>query len=67
MHSSHNSDERMEIAERAYALWGAAGQPAGRDLEFWLQAETELEATRQGRSRKPDGPDTGHKRPPQKS
>lgn len=30
--------------ELAYALWEAAGRPEGRDLEFWLAAETELAA-----------------------
>jgi hypothetical protein len=32
------------IAERAYSLWEQAGQPTGRDEEFWLRAETELAA-----------------------
>ncbi|UPK38660.1 DUF2934 domain-containing protein [Bradyrhizobium sp. 186] len=32
---SHRSDWRA----RAYELWGQAGRPAGRDLEFWLEAE----------------------------
>jgi len=27
---------------RAYQLWEAAGQPSGRDTEFWLIAEQEL-------------------------
>ena len=31
-----------QIRERAYALWEAAGQPHGQDLEFWAMAETEL-------------------------
>ena len=33
---------RDEVAQRAYQLWVAAGQPFGRDLEYWLQAEAEL-------------------------
>lgn len=33
---------REEVARRTLQLWQAAGQPAGRDLEFWLQAEVEL-------------------------
>jgi len=42
---------RDEIAQRACQLWEAAGQPEGRDAEFWLQAEAELLATtRRGRS-----------------
>lgn len=30
------------IRERAFALWRAEGEPAGRELDFWLQAEREL-------------------------
>jgi hypothetical protein len=40
---------REEVAQRAYQLWQAAGQPFGRDLEYWLQAEAELLAARQCR------------------
>jgi hypothetical protein len=39
-----------EVATRAYRLWEADGQPLGRDLEYWLQAETEIRAHRTGRS-----------------
>lgn len=31
-----------EIACRAYNLWMAAGCPQGRDVECWLEAETQL-------------------------
>ncbi|MCC8942819.1 DUF2934 domain-containing protein [Bradyrhizobium sp. Arg68] len=31
-----------DIRIRARALWEGAGRPAGRDIEFWLQAEREL-------------------------
>ena len=31
------------IAERAHELWQAAGSPPGAALDFWLQAEQELE------------------------
>ena len=31
-----------EIRARARQLWEQAGRPAGRDLDFWLQAEREL-------------------------
>jgi hypothetical protein len=34
-----------EIAKRAYALWELEGQPDGRDVDHWLAAEAELEAT----------------------
>lgn len=33
---------RKAVAARARALWGEAGLPEGRELEFWLQAEQEL-------------------------
>ena len=33
---------RSEVLYRALRLWKSAGQPAGRVLEFWLQAEVEL-------------------------
>lgn len=31
-----------EIKVRAYDLWEQNGRPDGRDLEFWLQAESEI-------------------------
>ena len=33
-----------EIAVVAYQMWEAAGQPASRDLQFWLDAEAQLMA-----------------------
>lgn len=33
------------IAHRAYAIWQAEGEPAGRDLDHWLKAEAELRAS----------------------
>jgi Protein of unknown function (DUF2934) len=33
---------REEIRARAHELWEQNGRPLGRDLEFWLQAESEL-------------------------
>ena len=33
----------MDIVRRAYELWEQAGKPAGRDQEFYLQAERELQ------------------------
>ena len=32
------------IRKRAHELWEQAGKPEGRDKEFWLLAEKELEA-----------------------
>jgi hypothetical protein len=33
---------QIEIVRRAYQLWQQAGEPEGRDDEFYLQAEQEL-------------------------
>jgi len=35
---------KQEIGERAKELWEQNSCPAGRDLEFWLQAEAEITA-----------------------
>lgn len=32
----------MEIVHRAYELWQQAGEPEGKDQEFYLQAEQQL-------------------------
>ena len=40
---------RNEVAHRARQLWEVSGRPAGRDLEYWLQAEVELLSSRRGR------------------
>ncbi len=34
---------RHRIKARARELWEQNGRPSGRDVEFWLQAEAELE------------------------
>ena len=39
-------DRHTEIAKRAYTMWELEGRPPGGDLEHWLRAEGELEATR---------------------
>jgi hypothetical protein len=33
---------KEQISARARELWEQHGRPAGRDEEFWLQAESEL-------------------------
>lgn len=40
----HNDVLRLEekIRKRAQELWELEGRPSGRDLEFWLQAEAEV-------------------------
>jgi 1,4-alpha-glucan branching enzyme len=35
-----------QIAHRAFQLWNAAKRPAGRQSEFWRQAETEFLSAR---------------------
>lgn len=37
------SPTEHDIALRAHQLWEEAGKPPGRELEFWLQAEQELQ------------------------
>jgi len=37
----HNIDEQ-KIRDRAFQLWDEAGQPDGREQEFWYAAELEL-------------------------
>lgn len=37
----HTIDEQ-KIRDRAFQLWDAAGQPDGREQEFWYAAELEL-------------------------
>ncbi|WP_342738993.1 DUF2934 domain-containing protein [Bradyrhizobium sp. B117] len=32
----------QQIKMRAHELWEHAGRPAGRDLDFWLEAEREI-------------------------
>ena len=34
--------DENEIRQRAREIWEENGRPAGRDLEFWLQAEREF-------------------------
>ena len=40
LRSSRRSQD--EIRARARTLWEQNGRPEGRDLEFWLQAESEI-------------------------
>jgi hypothetical protein len=45
LRDSNHQTER--IAERAYNIWETNGRPDGRDIEFWLQAETEINQKQQ--------------------
>jgi Protein of unknown function (DUF2934) len=37
---------RFQIRKRAYAIWEQEGRRHGRDLDHWLQAQAEVEASR---------------------
>jgi len=37
-------DLNKMIQDRAYFIWESKGKPAGKDKEFWLQAEKEIKA-----------------------
>lgn len=45
---------RGKVRARAYELWEQAGRPADRDLDFWLEAERQIEDEHDER-RRPDG------------
>jgi hypothetical protein len=42
--SSSAEPSYEQISERARQIWERNGCPSGRDLENWLQAETELKS-----------------------
>lgn len=48
------TEREQRIRERAHELWDKAGQPSGRDNEFWEHAEREID-TETDRSRPPQG------------
>jgi hypothetical protein len=43
--NSMPSDLDDRIRNRAHQLWEESGQPEGREMEFWLQAEKEIMGT----------------------
>nr|WP_249817580.1 DUF2934 domain-containing protein [Bradyrhizobium sp. 147] len=45
---------RGKVRARAYELWEQAGRPANRELDFWLEAERQIEEERE--HRKGSGP-----------
>lgn len=58
------SSQRRQTRARAYKLWEEGGRPAGRDLEFWLAAEREInppddQTTLDNLSASQRGPDSG--------
>jgi len=48
-----NSPTHEQISRRAYEIFIERGQPEGRDLEHWLEAEKQLRATGQPKSAAP--------------
>lgn len=47
---------RGKVRARAYELWEQAGRPADCDLDFWLEAERQIE-DEHDEQRRPDGPE----------
>jgi hypothetical protein len=42
-YTAYRTPTHAEIEQRARELWQEAGQPEGRDVEFWLNAEQSLQ------------------------
>lgn len=40
---THTDQEQQEIRQTAYRKWEQAGKPEGQEMEFWLDAEREME------------------------
>ena len=40
---------RGQVRARAYELWEQAGRPIDRELDFWLEAERQIEDEREER------------------
>ena len=45
----------MDTHTRAYYKWEAAGRPSGDGMEFWLQAEAEIQAEEMNKKKKKSG------------
>lgn len=60
MKTSSDSVLFEEIQLLAYQLWEQSSRPAGRDMEFWLEAQRQLEKTPQ--PSKKSAPQAGKKR-----
>ena len=44
--TAEDLERRQRIRDRAHEIWTERGCPEGRDVEFWLEAEGELETQR---------------------
>lgn len=49
------TERERRIRRRAHQLWQEAGQPEGRDQEFWEKAELEIDARKDNPAGKPIG------------
>ncbi len=38
-----SENREQQIRERAHALWEADGRPEGREMDYWLRAEKEVD------------------------
>lgn len=47
------TEREQRIRERAHKLWDEAGQPDGRDNEFWQAAERQIDAEGDDPNRSP--------------
>jgi hypothetical protein len=47
-----NRPKEMDVIRRAYQLWQQAGEPDGRDDEFYLLAKQELQTILNGTGEK---------------
>jgi hypothetical protein len=48
--------KEMDVIRRAYQLWQQAGEPSGRDEEFYYQAKQELQEALEKESSAGDPP-----------
>jgi hypothetical protein len=44
--SNHNCITKEEVAHLAFLNWQKDGCPSGRDLNYWIEAESQLKATK---------------------
>ena len=49
------TERNHQIRERAYGLWEADGRPEGKDIDYWLRAERDLNIGETRPSRKAKG------------
>jgi hypothetical protein len=43
--TAEEMERQHDIQERAHEIWIENGRPEGRDIEFWLAAEREVDRT----------------------